>query len=277
MSGEGADPEALGWQIVRLEGLEPVLRDYLKDARSALCVGLRNAAVEGYDLHDRLMAINDLRVDAAEVLLPLLKRPNTPETELMAEVLTWSRSAEVGPWLRQWAARRVPMDRRAVRRPRMIPPGRPSVPQDVPYRAILRALRGHASKETEAILLLAARDWDPTYRATAVSSLGWWEPLERAEVLGHLQAARRDGSPEVRQAARAALARLGERQSLHWFRQGLASNDGQRVHETIQMIAHEQLMLMWPDLDRLAEAGEGDVSHHAREALERLSEELFRG
>ena len=30
---------------------------------------------------------------------------------------------------------------------------------------------------------MAARDWDPTYRAAAVASLGWWEPLSRSEVL----------------------------------------------------------------------------------------------
>jgi HEAT repeat protein len=124
--------------------------------------------------------------------------------------------------------------------------------------------------------LLAARDWDPTYRAAAVSSLGWWEPMQRAEVLTALQEARRDPNPEVRLAARAALARLGERQALQWFRQALTSDEGQRVHETIQIIAGEQLVMLWPDLDRLADADEGDVSHHARESLERLSEELDR-
>ena len=36
--------------------------------------------------------------------------------------------------------------------------------------------------------------------------------------------ARRDPNPEVRHSARAALARLGERQALHWFRQTLVSD-----------------------------------------------------
>jgi len=154
--------------------------------------------------------------------------------------------------------------------------GRPSVPPDVPYRAILRALRGHPSSQTEALLLLAARDWDPLYRMAALSSLGWWEPMRRSDVLLTLQEGRRDPSPDVRQAARAALARLGERQALQWFRQTLTSEDPQRVHDTIQTIAAEGLTLLWPDLDRLADAEDTDVAHHAREALERLSEDMDR-
>src|SRR5262249_38923155 len=146
-----------------------------------------------------------------------------------------------------WILQHVPMVRRAQRRRRAVPPRRPSVPNDVPYRAVLRVLRGHPSQQTEAFLLLAARDWDPTYRLAAVSSLGWWEPLQRPEVLLTLQDARRDPNPEVRQAARAALARLGERQALQWFRQTLTSEDPQRVQDTIQVVAAENLTLLWPD------------------------------
>jgi HEAT repeat protein len=109
-----------------------------------------------------------------------------------------------------------------------------------------------------------------------VSSLGWWEPLQRAEVLLTLQDARRDSNPDVRHAARAALARLGERQALLWFRQTLTSEDPQRVSETIQAIAAEGLTLLWPDLDRLADSEDADVAHHAREALERMCEDLDR-
>ncbi len=272
--GEGFDREAFGWQVARLEALEPSLTDYLRDARGQLCVALQRAANEGRDLRDYLLALGDLRVDAADVLMPLLERPVAGDAEAMVELLTWSKKPHVGPWLRLWAARLVPMDRRAMARRRIWPPSRPSAPSGAPYRAILRALRGHGSAETEAFLLLAARDWDPTYRAAAVSSLGWWEPFGRGEVLQALQEARRDPNPDVRLAARAALARLGERHSLQWFRQSLGSDEGQRVHETIQLIAQEQIVLLWPDLDRLAETDDGDVSHHARESLERLSEEL---
>jgi HEAT repeats len=191
-------------------------------------------------------------------------------------VLAWSTDSRVAPALREWALERVPMLRRSQGRKKTVPPRRPSLTVDVSYRAILRALRGHASTQTEAFLLLAARDWDPTYRMVAVSSLGWWEPLQRPDVLLTLQDTRRDPNPDVRQAARAALARLGERQALQWFRQTLTSEDPQRVHDTIQTIAVEGLTLLWPDLDRLADAEDPDVAHHAREALERLSEEMER-
>jgi hypothetical protein len=166
--------------------------------------------------------------------------------------------------------------RRAQHRRRALAPRRPSVSAEVPYRTILQALRGHPSPQTEAFLLLAGRDWDPTLRLAAVGSLGWWEPLQRAEVLLALQEARRDPNPEVRQGARAALARLGERQALQWFRQTLTSEDPQRVHDTIQTVANENLTLLWPDLDRLADAEDADVAHYAREALERLCEDLER-
>jgi hypothetical protein len=74
--------------------------------------------------------------------------------------------------------------------------------------------------------------------------------------------------------ARAALARLGERQALQWFRQCLTGEDSQRTHEAIQIIANEGLILLWPDLDRLADSEAIDVALHACEALERLREEL---
>ena len=138
----------------------------------------------------------------------------------------------------------------------------------------MRALRGSSDPATEDFLLLAARDWDPTHCAAAISSLGWWEPRQLARVRSALQDARRDPNSDVRHAARAALARLGERQSLQWFRQTLTSEDPQRMHEAIQAVAVEGLTLLWPDLDRLADAEDPDVSQHAREALERLSEDM---
>jgi HEAT repeats len=274
LAGEGPEQEAFGWQMSRLAALESSLIDYLSEAPAQLTAALTRAAGQGQDVRDHLLALTDLRAEAAPAVLSLLSRPGFGQAELAVEALTWSRDPRVGPWLREFARRRVLMDRRALARRRGSPPRRPSVPADFPYRAVLRALRGHASAETESFLLLAARDWDPTYRTAAVSSLGWWEPLRRPEVLLGLQDARRDLSPEVRQAARAALARLGERQALQWFRQTLTAEDPQRVHEAIQVIAGEAIMLLWPDLDRLADAEDLDVAHHAREALERLCEEL---
>ena len=113
----------------------------------------------------------------------------------------------------------------------------------------------------------------PTARPRSAVSAGG-SRVQRAAVLLTLQDARRDPNPDVRQAARAALARLGERQALQWFRQTLTSEDPQRVHEAIQAVAVEGLTLLWPDLDRLADAEDPDVSQHAREALERLCEDM---
>ena len=74
-----------------------------------------------------------------------------------------------------------------------------------------------------------------------------------------------------------ALARLGERQALLWFRQTLTSEDVHRVVETIQLVASEGITFLWPDLDRIADAEEAEAAPYAREALERMGEELERG
>jgi hypothetical protein len=274
LAAEAPEAEAFGWQMSRLAALEPVLEEYVKEMPAQLARTLPTA--EPALQRDILQALADLRADAGPAILPLLNEADFAHRDLAVEALTWSRRPEVGHRLRAWVLRRVPVTRRALRRRRAHPPRRPSLPDEVPYRAILQALRGHAAPETEALLLLAAHDWDPTFRAAAVSSLGYWEPFRRAEVLAHLQEARRDPNAEVRQSARAALARLGERQALQWFRQGLGSEDTQRVHETIQVIAVEGITFLWPDLDRLADADDIDVAHHAREALERLCEDMDR-
>ncbi|MBI1917409.1 MAG: HEAT repeat domain-containing protein [Planctomycetes bacterium] len=271
---EVPEQEAFNWQVSRLAALEPVLGDYLQETPSRLSGRLGNAGPA--EQRDLLLALNDLHAEAGTAILSLLSQPDFPHVPLAIEVLAWSKDARVGSWLREWTMQKVPLLRRSQKRRRSLPPRRPSLPADLPYKEVLYALRGHASPQTESFLLSAARDWDPTYRAAAVASLGWWEPLSRSEVLLTLADARRDPNPEVRQSGRAALARLGERQALHWFRQTLASEDPQRVHETIQLVALEGLTLLWPDLDRLADAEDADIAHHARESLERLCEELDR-
>lgn len=274
LAEEMSEQEAFHWQISRLAALENVLEDYLHEAPRHLGEALPTAT--SAEQRDILHALADLHADSADVVLPLFADPQFGHAEAAFDVLMWSRDPRVGSWLRDWAARHVPVLKRSQRRRRALAPRRRSLPAAVPYHALLRALRGHPSVETEAFLLLAGRDWDPTYRAVALGSLGWWEPLRRGELPLFLQEARHDPNPEVRQAARAALARLGERPALQWFRQALTCEDPQRVHEAVQVVAAEGLTLLWPDLDRLADAEDADVAHHAREALERLSEELDR-
>lgn len=271
---EVADQEAFNWQISRLAALEPTVTEYLRECPSLLRYRLCHAAMQ--EQRDILLTLNDLHAEAGPEVLAVLAEEPCMHTPLAIEVLTWSKDPRVGVWLREWTMHKVPLLKRTQKRQRALPPSRNSIPPEVPYREVLRALRGHPSPATESFLILAARDWDPVYRAAAIGSLGWWEPVQRNEVLMALQEARRDANPEVRQAARAALARLGERQALQWFRQSLVSEDLHRVHETIQLAAAESIVLLWPDLDRLADSDDADLSHHARESLERLCEELDR-
>jgi hypothetical protein len=272
---EVSELEAYHWQISRIAALEDVFQDWLTEAPRHLGPMLADAS--DTEQRDILLAFADLHAETSTWVLPLLERPDFEHPELAVEVLTWSRDPAVGPWLRSWVLGKVQMLDRAQRRRQALSPRRSSIPARLPYPAILRALRGHGSAETEVFLLMAGRDWDPAIRSAALSSLGWWEPYNRPDVLMTLQDARRDSNPEVRQAARAALARLGERQALTWFRQALTCDDLHRVHEAIQVVANESIMLLWADLDRLADAEDSDISLHAREALERLCEDLDQG
>jgi hypothetical protein len=271
---EESEQEAFSWQMSHLAALESGVTTHLREAPALL--GQSLSAANSAEQREILLALADLRAESADALLPLLGTPRFAHAELAMEVLTWSRDSRVGPALIEWAARRVPMSQRAQQRRKASAPRRSSLPPDVPYKAILRALRGHPSDRAEAFLVLASRDWDPMVRAAAFSSFGWWEPLERAEVLLCLQEGRRDANSEVRQAARGALARLGERQALQWFRHGLTSEEPHRMLETVQAVAAEGLTLLWPDLDRLADSEDFEISHHAREAIERLGEDLER-
>jgi hypothetical protein len=272
---EHSEQEAYRWQISRLAALEEVFQEYLTEAPQHL--GPELAEASDSEQCDILQALEDLHAEASTWVLPLLDQAGFAHAELAVEVLTWSRDPAVAPRLRSWVLGKVQVLDRAQRKRKALSPRRGSIPAGLPYPAILRALRGHGSAETEMFLLMAGRDWDPAIRSAALSSLGWWEPYHRHEALLSLQDARRDSNPEVRQAARAALARLGERQALAWFRQALTCDDGHRVHEAIQVVANESIMLLWADLDRLADAEDADISLHAREALERLCEDLDRG
>jgi hypothetical protein len=267
------EAEAYEWQASRLAALAGLLDDYLAEAPAALCGALATATSAAR--RDILQALIDLRAETAPALLPLLlDGGDCRDLDQAFDALRWSRDPRVGPALRGWAGRLAPAARRAGRGPLFGPRRTHSVSEMQAYQSALRALRGHPSRETELFLSAAAQDWDSACRAAAVSSLGWWEPLAGATMTRVLDACRRDPCADVRQAARAALARLGERQALYGFRAALQSNDSRRVHEAIQVVATEGLSLLWPELDRLADAEDADVAHFAREAMERLYEEL---
>ncbi len=272
---EAAEPEAFMWQMSRLQSLEPDMKDYMQVAARQLPPLLSRAGDQ--ERLEILQALLDLRAEAGTEVMDLLRKPDHTWIELAIGVLGCSKNPQVGPWLRHWIGRQVAMARRGHKRRRPFPPRKPSLAGDVPYGDVLQALRGHPSLETEAFLLLAARDWDPTFRAAALGSLGWWEPMRRKEALECLEQGRRDPSLDVRQSARAALARLGERQALQWFRHALTADNEHHLHETLQDIGTEGLFLLWPDIDRLADSEDPEIAHHARETLERLCEDMDGG
>jgi hypothetical protein len=272
---ESSDWETYQWQISHLAALEEVFSDYLKEAPAQL--GPKLADATDAEQRDILFAFVEMQADAAAWILPILDRPDFEHVELALEALAWSRDSAVGPRLRSWVLDKVQVLERVQLNRGVFGNRRYGIPSGFPYVAVLKALRGHGSSETELFLLLAARDRNSSIRSAALSSLGWWEPFHRHDLLSTLQNARRDGHPEIRQTARAALARLGERQALAWFRQALTCDDNHRVHEAIQVAANESIMMLWADLDRLADSQDADIAFHAREALERLSEDMDRG
>ncbi len=270
-----AGGQALRRQMAELLALEDAVTDYLVESADLLLDDLRTAPDPRRP--DLLLALEDLRADAATVVLPRVR--NWPAAQRVGAVrlLTHSRDPGVAAGLIDWARQWVQPERRARRLPRVQPPSQPSVPAALPYAALLRALRGHRRPEAEAFLLAAARDWDPTFRAAAVGGLGWWDPFDRRAVVACLHRARADGSADVRLTAVAALGRLGDWQALRYFRQTLLGEVEAGVPEAIRRVAAEGLTWLWPDLDRLADADDPDVAAHAREALEQMREEMTGG
>lgn len=273
LAEEHFEQEAYQLQVSRIASVEDQITEYLKQARSILPD--RMPSVNQHELREWLIAIQELRADAGESLLALLRNtPNLPQLQDAILALGWSKSQEVAEYLRHTASRLLP--HKPPRPAWKIWVGQDADDQSHIAAAALIALRHHPSMETEQLILAGARSADTLIRSSAISSLGWWEPLRRKTVLMYLQDGRYDSDGEVRHAARAALARLGERQALQWFRQGLASENRHIVLDSIQAIADEGITLLWPELDRLVDEEEPELASCAREALEQMQEELER-
>src|SRR5207248_10353809 len=185
LRGDPAAQAAGRRQVTRLKELEPAFSDYLREAPALLGSALPGATDERRG--EGLEALADLRADVARSVLPLLDELTEPQRELAVQLMTWSRDPRVAPQLCAWATDRLRPAWRRLWSPRRPTPGSQA------FAAVLRALRGHPSPATEAFLLHAARGRDPLCRAAAVSSLGWWEPVRRDDVLRCLHQARRDG------------------------------------------------------------------------------------
>jgi HEAT repeat protein len=242
-------------QIRTIAVLAEPIEDYLADVGPLLLDMLPGASTSEQE-RIFLQALIDLKADTGPVVRPLLEENRINASDLAIESLAASANPAVGSWLCDWTC-----CRRAKRRSGALP-----------YRAVLSVLRHFPSPEAEGILLAAAREQKTEICTAGLGSLGWWEPLRREAVLACLHQARSDRRSEVRRAAEAALARLGERQALQWFRQQFSGECTDPIHHAIQLAADEGVLLLWPDLDHLADAEDADVAYHACEALEQMRE-----
>lgn len=274
LSEEHFEQEAYEMQVSHMATLEDDLITYLAQAKQLLPKRTDRTTPEA--LRDWLEALQELRADAGVTLVRLLRdNPNLPLSEQAIITLGWSKAPQAAAFLRETAARTLPASQKQSS---WWPWASKQHSHQAPVTAAaLIALRNHPSEESEQLILAGARSADLLIRSSAISSLGWWEPVRRKAVQMYLQDARYDSDGDVRHAARAALARLGERQALQWFRQGLASENRQIVMESIQAIADEGITLLWPELDLLVDEEEPDLASCAREALEQMQEELERG
>jgi hypothetical protein len=173
--------------------------------------------------------------------------------------LTWSKSTMAGPVLARQA-----LESMTARR------------KDNSTALLLTCLRGHACPESERVLLYAATSTNQNLRQAAASSLGWWPPFNTAAVLNALQALRTDPiHVEIRQAAIAALARLGVRTALEVIREELFSEEPAIRAATARRIAQEELSWLWPDLQDVADSDDPESALAAIEAIEQLREQAL--
>jgi HEAT repeat protein len=170
--------------------------------------------------------------------------------------LMWSRSSVAGPVLA-----RQTMESMTARRNHQ----RAAI--------LLATLRGHPCPESERVLLRAAASSNPDLRQSAASALGWWPPFNTAAVLSVLHILRTNSNHnEIRQAAIAALARLGLRSALEEIREELQSEEPAIRSATARRIADEELSWLWPDLQDVADSDDQEPALAAIEAIEQLRE-----
>ena len=263
--------QAVRWQAGYLRDAEPILREYLHDIGEDLASMLPRCSVK--EQADILDVIDELHADAGDVLIELLEETQYPGRVAAAKCLQWSTTLETTALLCSRARRAIAgLPTRSFWWQRQRPVETVSTHE---LLATIHALRGHPSEETEGVLCEFARHPQATFRVAALQSLGWWEPIRRREVLDALHRSRIDGRSDIRMAAIASLARLGECASLQVLRDSLTSEHPETIHQTIDIIAGEGLTWLWPELDLLTESDDHAVAHHAWEAIEGLRESIL--
>lgn len=263
--------QTVRWQNAFMRDAEPIMREYLHDLGGDLVRMLGQAS--GRAIREILLAINELHVDSEEATLSLLSEPDFPYRSEAIQSLRWSRSpmttsvlcgmithalqgGRSSKWLRRLGVGHVNFSATEI-------------------EACLTALRGHPSEETEKLLITCATHTDSNWRLWALRSLGWWEPIKRAEVLETIRQAKQDQQPLVRRAALAVAARLGECSALQTLREMLTRENLHQVQDAIQLCKSEGLSWLWPDLDLLTETDNPHIVSEAWEAIERIREEFM--
>jgi hypothetical protein len=263
--------QTVRWQHAFLKDAEPVMREYLHDIAGDLTRLLD--CTHGRARREILAALNELQADTDDAALTLLGEPHFADRPAALKCLRWSKSP-LAPSALCGIARHALTGERSARWLRRLGVGRKPVPANE-VQAALAALRGHPREEAERVLLHYAGRPEAEWRTAAFQSLGWWEPMRRREVLHALRSARQDPDAQVRRAALAASARLGECAALQMIRELLARETPVSVLDGIRLCAAEGLSWLWPELDQLTESDDPTVAAEAWEAIERLREEFL--
>jgi hypothetical protein len=263
--------QTVRWQLAFLRDAEPVMREYLHDIGPDLTRLLDST--RGRARRETLRALAELQTDTDDAALTLLGDPAFRDRPLALHCLRWSKSP-LAPAALCGLARHALTGERSARWLRRLGVGKKPIPA-AEVRAALHALRGHPSEEAERVLLSYTLRPEAEWRKAAIGSLGWWEPARRGEVLHALKAARQDPHPEVRRAALAAGARLGECAALQLIFEMMARETPASVLDAIRLCAAEGLSWLWPELDVLTESDDPGIAGAAWEAIERLREQFL--
>ncbi len=248
-------------QLAIIESLEETLGEHRIKAMESLILHAKGK--DPVRRRTALTALFRLRWDTELGLLNLLNEKSLlPDSDLIFPILSLTKNRTWYPQLVTFLHSVVGQKPTKVKGDNL---------NQVVFCRALDLLRGFPGHSAEKVLLQCAKSRDPMLRCSAYRNLGWWEPMDRTAVLGALKlGVATKKTAEVRWFAKAALARLGERNSLNSFRSLLYSEDYSKVHLGIQTVGTEGISLLWPDLDQLMDSEDEGISYHAWEATEKL-------
>jgi hypothetical protein len=242
-------------QSKRLNAVRLRRHQWLHTAKDQLLTCFSDASDD--EQRNVLRFLYDLRAETAD-LFPVLPNYRISCWCEAIRCLTWSRSRRIGSMLTLQAQTWLKSSSHRGH-----------------LTLLLAALRGHPSPSAESVLLAGTTSTRPEVRRSALSSLGWWDPYSPEAVISRLRQCHLDADPQTRQAAVAALARLGDRTAFEELRSGLSSEEASIRTATARLIAQEELSWLWPDLECMTSCDDPIVAWTAYEALEQLREHLL--